>query len=94
MASPLRVTFVDEIKTSKIEKFQFGHSCLVGHSLMGEEKFSIELDKDRDEVSYAIYTISRPANPISVLTYPLVRYYQDKFRDESCKLMAKYFEQL
>jgi uncharacterized protein (UPF0548 family) len=85
MGSPLRISFVNESKNS----FQFAHSCLQGHSLAGEERFSLEWDRDDDSVYYDIFTISRPANPISVLTYPLVRYYQQQFRTESCSLVTQ-----
>ena len=32
---------------------------------------------------YEVYTISRPAHPLSVVSYPLVRFYQEKFGTDS-----------
>ena len=49
-----------------------------GHTLAGEERFALEWDKSDDSVWYDVFTISRPAHPLSIITYPLVRYYQNR----------------
>ena len=59
--------------------FQFAHGTMRGHTLAGEERFALEWDKGGDgSVWFDIFTVSRPAHPVSVMTYPLVRFYQNR----------------
>ena len=38
---------------------------------------------------FEVYTISRPAHPLSLLTYPLTRFYQQKFGRESTRAVVE-----
>ncbi|KAK9906596.1 hypothetical protein WJX75_004704 [Coccomyxa subellipsoidea] len=64
-------------------RFDFGQTTLEGHSLAGEERFSVQWCKEDDSVWYEIYAISRPATLLALASYPLTRYYQGRFRRES-----------
>ena len=65
-------------KPGPFQCFQFAHGTMQGHTLAGEERFALEWDKSDDSVWYDVFTISRPAHPLSIITYPLVRYYQNR----------------
>lgn len=81
---PLRITYKQQ--TSK--KTQFAHTTLQGHQLSGEEKFLVDWDGSRDgDVCFEIFTLSKPATPIAVIAYPLLRFYQKKFGRDAAKAM-------
>ncbi|KAG1679615.1 hypothetical protein FOA52_006132 [Chlamydomonas sp. UWO 241] len=99
-ANPLKVMYIDEGRVAKREvlpgvvrgpgrRFEFAHGCCSGHSLAGEERFGVEWDEGDDSVWFEIYTVSRPAHAVSVLTYPLVRYYQSRFKEESAAAVVE-----
>ncbi|EIE23935.1 hypothetical protein COCSUDRAFT_32909 [Coccomyxa subellipsoidea C-169] len=69
--------------TSRGLRFDLGQTTLEGHSLAGEERFSVQWSKEDDSVWYEIYAISRPATLLALASYPLTRYYQQRFRRES-----------
>ncbi|CAL5227530.1 g10519 [Coccomyxa viridis] len=67
----------------KGRRLDFGQTTLEGHSLAGEERFSVQWCKEDDSVWYEIYAISRPATLLALASYPLTRHYQRRFRRES-----------
>mmetsp|Transcript_25012 Transcript_25012/g.67988 ORF Transcript_25012/g.67988 Transcript_25012/m.67988 type:complete len:223 (+) Transcript_25012:73-741(+) len=69
--------------SSLVQRFQFAHGCLKGHLLAGEESFAVEWDKEDDSVWYEVMTFSRPAHPLAMATYPLVRFYQRQYGKDS-----------
>jgi len=69
--------------------FRFAHGCLGGHLLAGEERFAMEWRKDDDSVWYEIYTFSKPAHPLSIATYPVVRLLQKRFAWDSAAAMRR-----
>ncbi|CAL8462562.1 g2095 [Coccomyxa elongata] len=69
--------------TRKGMRYDFWQTTLEGHSLAGEERFSVQWCKEDDSVWYEIYAISRPATLLALTSYPLARYYQRRFRQES-----------
>ncbi|KAF5842808.1 hypothetical protein DUNSADRAFT_4692 [Dunaliella salina] len=75
--------------SSPVQRFQFGHGCLKGHLLAGEESFAVEWDKEDDSVWYEVMTFSRPAHPVAMATYPLVRFYQRQYGKDSSTAMVK-----
>lgn len=100
-ANPLRIVYVDDCKAPARKAgnktvsgpsayLRFAHGCLPGHLLAGEERFSVELGSQQgdDSVWYDITTFSRPAHALSLITYPLVRFYQAKFAEDSAARMT------
>ncbi|BDA46429.1 probable UPF0548 protein At2g17695 [Coccomyxa sp. Obi] len=69
--------------TRKGMRYDFRQTTLEGHSLAGEERFSVQWCKEDDSVWYEIYAVSRPATILALASYPLTRYYQRRFRQES-----------
>ncbi|MQM12983.1 hypothetical protein Taro_045907 [Colocasia esculenta] len=64
--------------------FGFGSGTLRGHLLAGEERFSVEWDKN-DQVYYDIFSFSKPAHILSALGYPYVLLRQKFFAQESAR---------
>lgn len=88
---PLEIVYVNESRDLKdaAVSFSFGSGTLQGHLLAGEERFSITMDENED-VWYEILSLSKPANFLSLIGYPYVRYSQKKFADESTTAMKKH----
>lgn len=86
--NPLKITSTE--RSSR--KMSFCHRTLRGHQLSGEECFSLEMRGNRD-VWYGIDTVSKPASLIATLTYPLVRFYQNKFTHDSMERMKDKMKQ-
>jgi len=69
-------------------RMAFGHVTLDGHQLSGEESFAVELLKD-DSVWYEILTVSRPASLLSILSSPMLRFFQLRFMAQSVDAVKK-----
>jgi len=54
----------------------------------GEERFAVEWCED-DSVWYDVAAFSKPAGPLSTITYPLVRLFQAQFAKGSVKAMQQ-----
>ena len=74
----------DDVK----DRFSFAHGCLGGHLLAGEESFILERRSD-DSVWYGVRTFSRPAPPLALASYPIVRVLQRRFARDSTRAMAE-----
>jgi uncharacterized protein (UPF0548 family) len=55
--------------------------------LAGEETFVVNMKKD-GSVWYGVQTVSRPDTLVSLLAYPVLRMYQNKFKQDSMKRMC------
>jgi len=65
----------------------FAYGTLPGHGVRGEELFQVEWDSGTDQVSYMIYSFSRPAQLIAWVGIPLLRSFQARFVRESAKVL-------
>ncbi|KAG6510057.1 UPF0548 protein At2g17695-like [Zingiber officinale] len=92
MMMPLQIAYVREdtggLSPNKVS-FGFGSGTLRGHLLAGEERFSIERDEN-DKVWYEIYSFSKPAHILSVISYPYVKLRQKFFTLQSVDAMKKH----
>jgi uncharacterized protein (UPF0548 family) len=71
------VYVVDE--EGPIERFGFAYGTLGEHAESGEERFTVEWNRDDDSVWYDILAFSRPRQMLARLGYPLSRSLQRKF---------------
>ena len=71
------VYVVDE--EGPIERFGFAYGTLGEHAESGEERFTIEWNREDDSVWYDILAFSRPRQTLARLGYPLSRLLQKKF---------------
>lgn len=88
---PLEVVYVNDTRTPKtdVASFGFGGGTLKGHLLAGEERFSIEMDGNK-QVWYEILSFSKPAHPLSVIGYPYVFLRQKYFAHQSSDTVRKF----
>lgn len=70
-------------------RFGFAYGTLPGHIERGEELFQVLLDAN-DTVWYEIRAFSRPRHWLAWLGYPLTRYLQEKFRQDSAAQMQAF----
>jgi Domain of unknown function (DUF1990) len=100
--NPLRITAVEKNKIRKqIDKYSggarqqkhcqtwFAHTTVAGHQISGEERFTVEWNKENDSVWYEVYTISKPATFIATAAHPLLKFYQRQFVAQSIQAMKK-----
>jgi uncharacterized protein (UPF0548 family) len=74
---------------SPIRRFGFAYGTLAEHAEQGEERFAVEWDRASDSVSYDILSFSRPGNWKTAAAYPLVRWLQKRFVENSLIAMAR-----
>jgi uncharacterized protein (UPF0548 family) len=80
------VYVVDEPGT--VTRYGFAYGTLREHAESGEERFTVEWDKVKDEVWYDILAFSRPHKFLAKLAYPLSRSLQRRFAAASKQAMV------
>jgi uncharacterized protein (UPF0548 family) len=75
------VYVVDEEGT--VMRFGFAYGTLTEHAESGEERFTVEWNRDDDSVWYDILAFSRPRQMLAKLGYPLSRLLQKRFAEGS-----------
>ncbi|KAL8240484.1 hypothetical protein R6Q59_013839 [Mikania micrantha] len=88
---PLQVVYANETKchTTNVASFGFGGGTLRGHLLSGEERFSIEMDGNK-QVWYEILSFSKPAHALTVIGSPYVFIRQKYFAHQSSNAVRKF----
>lgn len=77
------------LKSTSSKVYSFGGGTLQGHLLAGEERFSIEWDKEDDSVWYEILSFSKPAHFLTVAGFPVLRFQQKLFAKHSTDAMIR-----
>jgi uncharacterized protein (UPF0548 family) len=62
-----------------IRQVGFAYGTLAEHAESGEERFTVEWNRDEDRIWYDILAFSRPRQMLARLGYPLSRSLQRKF---------------
>lgn len=78
---------VDE--ESPVRRFGFAYGTLGEHAESGEERFTVEWNRDDDRVWYDILAFSRPRKMFARLAYPLSRSLQRRFAKASKRAMVQ-----
>jgi uncharacterized protein (UPF0548 family) len=73
-----RIVYV-VVEEGPIERFGFAYGTLEEHAESGEERFTVEWNREDDSVWYDILAFSRPRQTLARLGYPLSRLLQKKF---------------
>ena len=81
------VYVVDE--EGPIKRFGFAYGTLAEHAESGEERFTVEWNRDDDKVWYDILAFSRPRQMLARLGYPLSRLLQKRFAEGSKAAMVE-----
>jgi uncharacterized protein (UPF0548 family) len=72
-----------------VRRFGFAYGTLPEHAERGEERFCVEWDRSSELVSYDISSFSRPGNVAVWAVYPLARWLQRKFLQNSLAAMVE-----
>lgn len=70
-----------------IKKFGFAYGTLPDHAERGEERFTVEWNRENDLVSYDILAFSQPSHILARAGYPFARLFQKNFAAGSKKAM-------
>ena len=81
------VYVVDE--ESPLKRFGFAYGTLAEHAESGEERFTIEWNRDDDSVWYDVLAFSRPRQTLARLGYQLSRLLQKRFAEGSKTAMVE-----
>ncbi|MGB0011991.1 MAG: DUF1990 domain-containing protein [Candidatus Sulfotelmatobacter sp.] len=81
------VYLVDEEGT--VKRFGFAYGTLGEHAESGEERFTVEWNREDDSVWYDILAFSRPRHMFARLGYPLSRLLQKRFAEGSKAAMSQ-----
>jgi uncharacterized protein (UPF0548 family) len=81
------VYVVDE--EDPVKRFGFAYGTMAEHAESGEERFTVEWDRDEDTVWYDILAFSRPRQMLARLGYPLSRLLQKRFAEDSKAAMLE-----
>lgn len=84
--NPARIVYLIE-ETGDVERFGFGYGTLPGHAKRGEERFSVEWNREEGSVHYGVFAFSRPKHSLAWLGYPLARALQRRFARDSKRAM-------
>lgn len=84
--NPARIVYLIE-ETGDVERFGFGYGTLPGHAERGEERFSVEWNREDGSVHYDVFAFSRPKHSLAWLGYPFTRALQRRFARDSKKAM-------
>jgi uncharacterized protein (UPF0548 family) len=69
--------------------FGFAYGTLTNHAEMGEEIFEVRFEPESEEVIYRIQAVSRPRATIARIGYPIARYFQERFRQDSTSALRR-----
>ena len=71
------------------DRFGFAYGTLLEHGESGEERFSVEIDRETGNVNYDIFAFSKPNHFLANLGYPLTRMLQKQFATDSKTAMLR-----
>lgn len=81
------VYVVDE--DGPVKRYGFAYGTLRDHAERGEERFTVEWNREDDTVWYDILAYSTPRHPLARLGYPLARAMQKRFARDSLEAMRR-----
>ena len=74
-----RIVYVVEDDAPNRRRYGFAYGTLCEHAEQGEERFTVEWNRDDDTVWYDILAFSRPRKVLAIMGYPLSRSLQRRF---------------
>lgn len=82
-----RIVYMVE-ESNHAERYGFAYGTLPAHAERGEERFTVEWDKQDDSVWYDVLAVSKPG-PLAMLGYPFARRLQKRFANDSKRAMVR-----
>jgi uncharacterized protein (UPF0548 family) len=81
-----RIVYVID-EDAPVKKYGFAYGTLKDHAERGEERFSIEWNRQDDAVTYDLLAFSQPGHRLAKLAYPVTRMLQKRFARDSKQAM-------
>jgi uncharacterized protein (UPF0548 family) len=81
-----RIVYLIE-EDAPVKKYGFAYGTIEEHAERGEERFSIEWNRQDDSVTYDLLAFSQPNNLLAKLGYPASRMLQKRFARDSKQAM-------
>jgi uncharacterized protein (UPF0548 family) len=69
--------------------FGFAYGTLTDHAETGEEIFEVLLEPESGDVIYQIQAVSKPRASLARIGYPIARYFQERFRQDSTSALRR-----
>jgi uncharacterized protein (UPF0548 family) len=70
-------------------RYGFAYGTLLEHGESGEERFSVEWQRSDDSVWYDLFAFSKPQAFSARMAWPLARWLQRRFREDSQSAMVR-----
>lgn len=86
--NPCRVVYSIEEESPQLRRNAFAIGTLPAHSEAGEERFTIEWNKQTGAVYYELYAFARAHNWLAKIGFPFVPLFQKRFAADSYKAMS------
>ncbi len=84
-----RIVYIIEETGGATERYGFAYGTLTEHGECGEERFTVEFNRENSEVWYDLYAFSKPAHILAQIGFPIARMLQKQFAEDSKKAMLK-----
>ena len=84
-----RIVYTVEDKGDAIRRSGFAYGTLPEHAERGEERFTVEWNREDDSVRYDLYAFSEPNHPLAKLGKPFARRLQKRFARDSLRAMVR-----
>lgn len=88
--NPCRIVYSIEEKTTHFCRNAFAIGTLPAHSEAGEERFTIEWNRQTDAVYYELYAFARAHNWLAKIGFLFVPLFQKRFAADSYKAMLNF----
>lgn len=76
-------------ETSSLMRFGYAYGTLSGHPEKGEERFSVEWNRENNQVCYEIVALSQPGSLLVKVASPFARLMQARFARDSGRAMQR-----
>lgn len=86
--NPCRIVYVDEQETARFRRFTFAIGTLPLHSEVGEERFTVEWDRETDAVRFEILAYAGPRHWMARVGGRYVTMLQRRFGREALRAVA------
>ena len=85
--NPCRIVYTLNKETQHYSQNSFAIGTLPAHSEKGEERFTVEWNKETDVVKYELYAFARAQHWLAKIGFPFVPLFQKRFAKDSYKAM-------
>jgi uncharacterized protein (UPF0548 family) len=86
--NPCRIVYTFDEEDADFRRSAFAVGTLPQHSEQGEERFTVEWDKQTNAVYYDLYAFARAHNWMAKIGFPFVPLFQKRFAADSLKAMS------